>query len=61
MPKSLARIEREINRHAQSTYSYISVTDEVKVNEQDKSVATGPLYVRTELCGRLEPYGDRTL
>ena len=27
---------------------YISVTDEVKINEQNRSIATGPFYVRTK-------------
>ena len=29
-------------------HSCISVTDRVKINELNKSIATGPLYVHTE-------------
>ena len=28
--------------------SYISVTDKVKINERNTSIATGPLYLLTE-------------
>ena len=33
---------------ALTLHSCISVTDEVKINEQNKSIATGPLYLYTE-------------
>ena len=31
--------------HAHTLHSYISVMDEVKINEQNKSIATGLFYV----------------
>ena len=43
MGKLLARIERE-NVH----YSGISVTDRVNINEQNRSIVTGPLYKQAE-------------
>ena len=42
VPKSLARIERE-TVHSLCTCNYISITDEVEINEQNKSIGTGPL------------------
>ena len=33
---------------ALTLHSCISVTDNVKINEQKKPIATGPFYVRTE-------------
>ena len=32
-----------------SLHSYFSVTDKVKINEQNKSIATGPFYVHTKV------------
>ena len=33
---------------ALTLHRYISVTDKVKINEKNTSIATGPLYVHTE-------------
>ena len=43
MGKLLARIQREM-----WTNFAVFVTDEVKINEQNKSIATGPIYVYTD-------------
>ena len=31
-----------------TVHNCISVTDQVKITEQDKSIGTGPLYVQTK-------------
>ena len=43
MPKSLVQIEA--GNRAHTLHSYISVTDEVKFNEQKNSIATGHLRI----------------
>ena len=50
MSNSVARIELE--PCTLTLHSYISVTDKVKMNEQNKSIATGP---STYACTELEP------
>ena len=55
---------------ALTLHSCISVTDRVKINELNTSIATGPLYVHTELeairtllpkdVAELNPMGYRT-
>ena len=62
---TLARIKRE-NVHVR-----ISVTDGIKINEQNKSIGIGPLYLHTEfeaislllqkVMAGLNPVGYRTL
>ena len=44
---------------ALTLHSCISVTDRVKINEQNKSIDIGPLYVQTEFesYGGFEPGG----
>ena len=39
------QIEQEI---ALTLHACISATDKVKINEQNKSIAIGPLYLQTE-------------
>ena len=43
----LARVER-LGKSARSLFNCISVTDSIKINEQDKSIGIGPLYLQTE-------------
>ena len=49
---------------ALTLHSCISVTDEVKIKEQNTSIATGPLYLHTECSPKvvevLNPMGYRT-
>ena len=35
-------------KRARSLFNCISVTDGIKINEQNKSIGTGPLYLQTE-------------
>ena len=42
-PHTMARIEQG------NLHSHISVTDRVKINKQDRSIGTGPLYVHTKV------------
>ena len=42
-----ARFERETCTNFAPLYC-ISVTDDIKINEQNKSIAIGPLYLQTE-------------
>ena len=44
--KTLVRIKRE--KRARSLFNCISVTDGIKINEQNKSIGIGPLYLQTE-------------
>ena len=44
----MAQIERE-NCINFVQLQYISVTDKVQINEQNKSIATGLLYIHTKL------------
>ena len=37
-----------VGKCAYNLHSRISVTDKVKNNEQNKSIATGPLYLHSE-------------
>ena len=37
-----------VGNRAHTLHNYISIKDEVKINEQDKSIVTGPFYVHTE-------------
>ena len=43
-----AKMVQSSGKCALTLHSCISVTDGVKVNELDTSIATGPLYVHTE-------------
>ena len=44
-----AQIKREMCIRFAQLYMYLrNVTDRVKINEQNKPIATGPFYVRTE-------------
>ena len=56
---------------AHSLFNCISVTDDIKINEQNKSIGKGPLYLQTEfeaislflqkVMAGLYPVGYRTL
>ena len=35
-------------KSARSLFNFISVTDDIKINEQYKSIGIGPLYLQTE-------------
>ena len=55
-------IERE-NVHSRSLFDCISVTDDIKINEQNHPIAKGPLYVYTnriwsDLSVPAESYGE---
>ena len=43
-----AKMVQSSGKCALTLHSCISVTDGVKINELNTSIATGPLYVRTE-------------
>ena len=59
------------NQAARSLFNCISVTDDIKTNEQNKSIGIGPLYLHTEyeaislllqkVMAGLNPVGYRTL
>ena len=59
------------NQAARSLFNCISVTDGIQINEQNKSIGIGPLYLHTEfeaislllqkLMAGLNPVGYRTL
>ena len=38
----------QAGKHARSLFNCISVTDGIKINEQNKSISIGPLYLQTE-------------
>ena len=38
----------QAGKSARSLFNCISVTDGIKINEQYKSIGTGPLYLQTE-------------
>ena len=38
----------QAGKHARSLFNCISVTDGIKINEQNKSIGIGPLYLHTE-------------
>ena len=44
--RTTARFERETCTNFAPLY--ISVTDDIKINEQNKSIGIGPLYLQTE-------------
>ena len=45
---TLARIKRE-NMHGRSLFNCISITDDIKINEQNESIGKGPLYQKPNL------------
>ena len=52
---TLARIERENVDVVCS--NCISVTDDIKINEQNEFIGNGPLYLKTEFVVLLSPNG----
>ena len=38
----------QAGKRARSLFNCISVTDDIKINEQNNPIAKGPLYVQTE-------------
>ena len=38
----------QAGKRARSLFNCISVTDGIKINEQNKSIGIGPLYLQTE-------------
>ena len=44
-----AKMVQSSGKCALTLHSCISVTDRVKINEQNKSIDIGPLYLQTEL------------
>ena len=61
----------QAGRRVRSLFNCISVTDGIKINEQNKSIGIGPLYLHTEfeaislllqkVMAGLNPVGYRTL
>ena len=61
----------QAGKRARSLFNCISVTDGIKINEQNKSIGIGPLYLQTEfeanllllpkVMAGLNPVGYRTL
>ena len=61
----------QAGKRARSLFNCISVTDGIKINEQNKSIGIGPLYLHTEfeaislllqkVMAGLNPVGYRTL
>ena len=61
----------QAGKRALSLFNCISVTDGIKINEQNKSIGIGPLYLQTEfeavsllllkVMSGLNPVGYRTL
>ena len=41
-------LARKAGQRARSLFNCISVTDGIKINEQNKSIGIGPLYLHTE-------------
>ena len=47
----------QAGKRARSLFNCISVTDGIKINEQNKSIGIGPLYLHTEFITPTESYG----
>ena len=49
MPVVIDKWRETTGKYAITLHSCIAVTDKEKINEQDKSIGTGSLYVQTKL------------
>ena len=71
VPQQVQMLKKETYLEFKNYHKQISITDKAKINEQNKSIAVGPLYIGTyfeqnwtllpEDVAVLNPTGYRTL